>query len=76
MNNLRDDLKKMTTKEKEEKLKELQEILFSEYGKEKSHSMGSNAPKSGPHSTWILRRCIAMVKTSLHMEGYHYYHRG
>ncbi len=69
-NNLRKRLKEMTTDEKKKLLQEYQAQLFIEWGKEKSHAMGIVGPKSGPHTTWILRKCIALIKTDLHMKGY------
>ena len=75
LNNLRKELKAMTTEQKKEKLKELQANLMIEWGREKSNAMGMPGPKSGPHTTWIIRKCIAMVKTSLHMKGFSYNQR-
>ena len=37
-NKLRAELKEMTTKEKQERLRELQELLLAERGKEKSNA--------------------------------------
>jgi ribosomal protein L29 len=76
MNILRDKLKNLTKEEKQELLQEYQKQLMAEYGREKSNAMGTIGPKKGPHTTWILRKCIAMIKTSLNEKGYGYQHRG
>ena len=75
LNNLRSELAAMSTDQKKTKLEELQRNLFVEYAKEKSHAIGGADTRGGPRTCWVLRRCIAMVKTSLHMEGYHYHPR-
>jgi ribosomal protein L29 len=75
LNNLRKELQTMNMKQKQETLIELQAQLFAERGRAQSHAMGIPHPPSGPHTCRILRKCIAMVKTSMNMKGYGYHPR-
>lgn len=74
-NKLKNDLKHMNTQEKQERLKELQEMLMAERGKEKSNAffgIDGGQKNNVPHQTWVIRKQIAIIKTSIHVKGFHY----
>jgi len=76
LNKFRQELGEMDTKQKQERLKELQMILLQENGKEKSNAFfGAGQKVKMPHQTWLLRKEIAMIKTALNVKGYHYHPR-
>jgi len=63
----------MNDSEKRAELKKLQEILLADRGKHKSNAIIGKGNKEGySNNMWVIRKQIAIVKTSLNMKGFHY----
>ena len=67
----------MNDKQKREKLKKLQGVLMEKRGKTKGNTLGTKGNQEGiSNNMWVIRKQIAILKTSLNVKGYNYHPRG